>query len=141
MGQIERFEKFEDFEKEVILAANPDEKVIINFWSTWCKPCIEELPYFEQITTQHPDVKVILVSLDFKNQIEKKLIPFVEKNQLKSTVVALLDGKYNSWIDKVNPEWSGAIPGTLFLNGGKRAFYEKSYHSKEEILKDLNTIH
>ncbi|HMQ49244.1 MAG TPA: TlpA family protein disulfide reductase [Saprospiraceae bacterium] len=129
---------FADFEP--LLHRQSDTLYVVNFWATWCKPCVEELPYFEQITQDFAGekVKVVLVSLDFPNQIESKLIPFVEKNNLQSEVVVLLDGRYNDWIDKVSPEWSGAIPATLIYRQNQRQFAGSKFASYEE-LKSLIT--
>ena len=71
-----------------LVRGKSDRLKIVNFWATWCKPCVEELPYIEEIHTAYAEkpVKVILVSLDFPKQIESKLIPFLEKHQLKSTL-------------------------------------------------------
>ena len=112
-----------------------DKTLVINFWATWCVPCVKELPYFEQATANYnsEEVEVILVSLDFSNQLASRLIPFIEKNDLQSTVILLDDPDANSWIDKVSPEWSGAIPATVIKRGNKEAFYEKSFHSFEEL--------
>ncbi len=112
-----------------------DKTLVINFWATWCVPCVKELPYFEQTTANYntEEVEVILVSLDFPNQITSRLIPFIEKNDLKSKVILLDDPDANSWIDKVSPEWSGAIPATVIRRGDKEAFYEKSLHTFEEL--------
>lgn len=108
---------------------------VINFWATWCKPCVEELPYFEQLNDAYSDdqVKVILVSLDFKKQFEKKLVPFMSREQLKSEVMVLLDPDSNTWINKVSDEWSGAIPATIIHNGTKKEFREGSYASFDEL--------
>lgn len=78
-------------------------------------------------------LKLLMVSLDFKNQIESRLNPFVEKNQLGEFVIALTDSKYNNWIDEVDPSWSGAIPATLFVKGNKKYFFEGQFESVSEI--------
>lgn len=91
---------------------NDGRTYVINFWATWCKPCVEEMPYFEQLVKEAgPDTEVIAVSLDFKKDIETKLKTFVDARPDLPPVIALADGKYNNWIDRVSPEWSGAIPG------------------------------
>ncbi len=140
-AQIIEYETFEAFEQNVLNKTHDDQSYIINFWATWCKPCVKELPLFEKLNNSDLDgIKVILVSLDFKKQIESKLYPFLDKNKLKTEVLVLTDGDYNSWIDRIDPSWSGAIPATLFIKGDKRFFVEKEYHTVEEIYKDLNSI-
>ncbi len=116
-----------------------DTVYIINFWATWCKPCIEELPFFEQINEKYKDqkVKVILVSLDFAKNYETMLIPFVKRKGIKSEVVLLNDPSSNEWIDKVSTSWSGAIPATLIYSKNSRDFYEQSfnYNQLDSIVK------
>ena len=120
---------------ESYLNANDDRLYIINFWATWCKPCVKELPYFEKINSTYSSdsVRVILVSLDFKKDLEQKLNNFVLSENISSKVVLLDETKYNDWIDKVSPEWSGAIPATLFHHGPKKIhdFYEQEFTEQE----------
>lgn len=114
-----------------------DKTIVLNFWATWCAPCVKELPYFEQATEHFDsdDVVVVLVSLDFSRQIKTRLIPFLERHQLKSYVIVLDDPDANSWIDEVSPDWSGAIPATLIRRNNKESFYEKSFHSFDDLKK------
>ena len=118
-----------------IFTQQSDTTYVINFWATWCKPCVKELPYFEALHDRFTDtkLKVILVSLDFKKDIEPKLIPFVKEHALQSDVIALTDHKYNEWIDKVDPEWGGAIPVTIVYNKAKRQFIGESFANEEEL--------
>ncbi len=127
------YENFEDI--EFIFQQKNDTTYVINFWATWCAPCVKELPYFEEITQKYADkkIKVILVSQDFSKQLETKLKPFLAKNKLYSEVLVLIDPDANSWIDKVNPAWSGAIPATVVYKGDKNEFYEKSFESLAEL--------
>lgn len=138
-AQVQVYETFDEFEKDFLTQRNNDTTYIVNFWATWCVPCVKELPYFEEIKTKYASekVKICLVSLDFKESIESRLIPFMAKKNITNKVVLLADGKTNSWIDKVDPSWSGAIPITLFLKGKEKDFYEKEYHNLEELEIDL----
>lgn len=127
------FENYTSLEKSLNLKS--DTTFVINFWATWCKPCVQELPYFEQFNTENKDkaIKVILVSLDFAKQIDSHLIPFIEKRKLTSQVVFMADKNYNQWLDKVSPEWSGSIPATLLIRGQQRTFVEQEFDSAEEL--------
>ena len=118
---IPLYEKFENLAP--IFQFDNDTTYVINFWATWCGPCVEELPYFEAFHQKYKDekIRVILVSLDFPRKLESQLLPFLEKHHFNSTVAVLLDGKYSDWIDKISPDWSGAIPVSLIYQGDKNA--------------------
>lgn len=106
-----------------------DTLYVVNFWATWCKPCVAELPDFEKIhqLNKNKKVKVLLVSMDFKEDIKTKLQPFLKKNNYSAEVVVLDELNGNAFIDKVSKEWGGAIPATLFTkqNNSVNEFYEK----------------
>lgn len=135
---VEGIPVYDTFKRiEPMFQFDNDTTYVVNFWATWCKPCIKELPYFEEFnsTLKTEKVKVILVSLDFPKHLESNLVPFVRENQLKSKVVVLLDGKYNDWIDKVSPEWSGAIPATYIYKGRQNYLVPAPFETMEELTK------
>lgn len=125
------------------LSYQNDTTYIINFWATWCKPCIEELPAFLKLEEElkNKPFKLILVSLDFPSQIDSKLIPYLQKHKINSKVVVLDDPDSNSWIPKVDPSWSGSIPATVIYNKNHRTFYEQKFtyqELKQELFNHLN---
>jgi thiol-disulfide isomerase/thioredoxin len=117
-------------ELKPLLNQEGDKIYVVNFWATWCAPCIKELPYFE-VLDQREDVEVLLVSLDFPKHKESRLLPFIKKNKLQSKVVLLDDANENYWINDIHPNWSGAIPATIVYNRHKRDFYERSFTQNE----------
>lgn len=129
-------------EASTVLAPVGDKIHVVNFWATWCKPCVAELPFIEGLheVYSEDELCVSLVSLDFKKDIDTKYLDFLNENKIKSDNLILLDGKYNNWIDKVDPEWSGAIPITLIFKGDKRLFYEGEFHSTQDIIELINTL-
>lgn len=123
-----------DFEGlKPFLETSTDHTYVINFWATWCAPCVKELPFFEKLHQQYAgkNVEVILVSLDFPNKYESHLKPFIAKNELKAKIIALDDPNSNQWIPQIDPNWSGAIPATLIYNKDKRRFYEQTFTYEE----------
>ncbi|KGL62883.1 TlpA disulfide reductase family protein [Polaribacter sp. Hel1_85] len=128
-------------ELKPLLEKNDDKTYVINFWATWCAPCVKELPAFEKLKQEYAtkNVEVILVSLDFPKQVDKRLIPFINKKELKSKVVLLDDVNEDVWIKAIDSTWSGAIPATLIYSSKGRKFYEQSFdYEKLEIeLKSL----
>jgi thiol-disulfide isomerase/thioredoxin len=108
---------------ERLLTQPTDTVLVVNFWATWCSPCVEQLPYFEQLKVNHAadKVKVILVNLDGIGQLTKKVQPFIAKTGLKSPGIVLLDEpNHTSWIGKVSADWSGAIPFTLIIDPSRK---------------------
>ena len=110
------YETFDEFEP--LLKNQNDTTYVINFWATWCKPCIEEMPGFLKLDDKfrNEKFKLILTSLDFDSQIESKLKPYIRDNNIKADVVLLADSKAHTWIDRVNEDWSGSIPITIVYN-------------------------
>jgi thiol-disulfide isomerase/thioredoxin len=115
---------------EKILKNQDNTLHVVNFWATWCAPCVRELPYFEKLSKVYDSKKVrfILVSLDFPSEVEKKLKPFLEKNRISLDVALMQDLDYDKWIAKVDPEWYGNLPATLVFNNPKKI---KVFHPGE----------
>ncbi|PWS33928.1 TlpA disulfide reductase family protein [Pedobacter paludis] len=126
----------DDLEKRI--AQGKDTTYVINFWATWCSPCVAELPNFEKLRVANlkKPVKVLLVSLDFKSKLQKEVIPFVKKNNIKAEVFLLNEQDQQQYIERIDKKWSGAIPATLFVNKKVRQFYEKEF-TEEELKSTL----
>ena len=112
-----------------------DTLYVVNFWATWCGPCIKEMPAFEATRQANTDrkVKVLLVSMDDKADLKTKVIPFVRNRKIRSQVILLDEPDPNTWIDKLAPEWSGALPMTLVINNQRniRRFINKPIKAEE----------
>ncbi|BAO76501.1 TlpA family protein disulfide reductase [Winogradskyella sp. PG-2] len=132
------FEVYDYDGLEPLINKKGDKVFVVNFWATWCAPCVKELPYFENINKTYKDknVEVLLVSLDFPRYYDTKLKPFIKKHDLKSEVVAFDDTDQNRWIPAINEDWSGALPATIIYCGNKRQFYERSF-TQEELETEL----
>lgn len=136
--QVLTFDKFDDFQKTII--KNDDNVYVINFWATWCAPCIKELPYFEKLHQENKNIKVILVSLDSKKDIDTKLKPFIQRKKISAQVVSLSDKDYNSWLGKIDELWSGAIPATYIFSGDKHIFAEHEFENFAELNDYVNAF-
>lgn len=105
---------------------------VVNFWATWCAPCVKELPEFAHVEQKYQGrpVKVLLVSMDFKEDFPKKVEKFINKKDLKQEVVWLNETNANEFIPKIEPEWQGSLPTTILI-------YKKNYYKKlfEGVIK------
>jgi thiol-disulfide isomerase/thioredoxin len=105
--------KMADIESRLL---HSDTLFVVNFWATWCGPCVAELPEFNRIDSawKGKPVRVLLVSLDFPDAWPGKLTEFLKKKQIHPEVYWLDESDANSFIPKISANWSGAIPATLF---------------------------
>jgi thiol-disulfide isomerase/thioredoxin len=112
---------------------------VVNFWATWCRPCVEEMPAFLKFQEIYKDkIDLILVALDYPSTIDKKVLPFLKSKGISQKVIVLDEPDPNEWIDKIWPNWSGAIPATLIVDKSGRfiQFYENSF-TLEELEKTI----
>ena len=112
-----------------------DTTYVINFWATWCAPCVEELPFFDRLAAQYKSqkLKILLISVDFKSKLNTSVVPFVKKNALKSQVFVLNEQDQQAYIDRIDPTWSGALPATLIIKNQTRKFFEKEFTYSELV--------
>lgn len=135
--------KITDLEEYI---AKSDTPVIVNFWATYCVPCIKEIPYFQEVVKQYEKqgVRLLLVSLDFRESFPEKISSFADKRKFTAPIVWLDETDADYFCPKVDDKWSGVMPATLFVNNkkGHRSFFEEEMSKEQfetEVRKILNT--
>jgi thiol-disulfide isomerase/thioredoxin len=120
-----------------------DTVYVINFWATWCQPCVAEIPQFEKLHASHlrDKVKVIMVSCDFSKQVNSRVKPFVAKRKMKAYIAFMNESNPDNWVGRVDPAWQGDIPATWIICGaaGYRKFFsgETTFEALESYIKPI----
>lgn len=128
------------------LIENRNGKILfINVWATWCVPCREEFPDLVKLhaSLKNSDVEITAISVDFPDEIEDKIIPFLKKQGVKFK--SYVGGFKNDeeLINRLNKGWRGDVPATFIfdkkgklkrtLNGKKT--YENFISAITEVIK------
>ena len=129
---------FDEIKK--LYTANSDTAYMVNFWATWCKPCVVELPYFNTVSKElkGKKIKFIFVCLDFINTVENKVKPFLIKNPLEGYVVVLGDQNVNTWGSEIDNKWDGAIPVSMLITKDKKATRLGSFADADDLRKFIH---
>lgn len=117
--------KIETLKKEYIKPN--DTTYIINFFATWCGPCIQEMPVINKFyqSTKDKKIQLIFVSLD-GGIAPAKLTKFIKKQKMEAPVFILNESSDFSWLSYIDQRWQGGIPATMVVNSEKKvkAFFE-----------------
>lgn len=106
-----------------MIAARKGKVVLVNFWATWCQPCVEEFPDLVQLYNKYRKrgFDLIAVSFDDPDDREQKVVPFLRQHRATFTTVIFAGEDPDEFIRNFDPSWSGAIPRIyLYARSGKR---------------------
>jgi thiol-disulfide isomerase/thioredoxin len=109
-----RVEAINEKKLNAVLQKNRDRVVLLNFWATWCEPCVAEFPELVRLANENLGrVAVIAVSIDDDEEVHTKVIPFLQKQAVPFTSYIKKTKDDEAFINHVDPKWSGAIPATF----------------------------
>lgn len=133
--EVAVFTSFDGLKDHIRKAKAKHDTIVINFWATWCKPCVKELPAFDTLQQRYgaKNVKVLLVSLDMKSKMDTRLLPFLQEQPLTPEVVLLADQDGDEWIPKVDTKWTGDIPFTWMLKRNRQVTHSNIFHNYSEL--------
>ena len=111
-------------ELQGIIENSSDKLRLINFWATWCGPCVIEFPELVNLQRIYGgrDFELVSVSLDDPSKEEKVLQFLMDKNAAINNFLYTGNNKYKL-IETVDKQWSGSIPFTILVAPGGEILY------------------
>lgn len=113
--------------------------LVVNFWATWCGPCVHEIPWFERSVARFADknIRLVLVSLDVPAAYPGFIASFAKKNKYRLEILWLDEADANEFCPRIDPSWQGTIPVTLMVNHAKgyRRFYNQQLPEARLVLE------
>jgi len=110
-----------------------DHPLVVNFWATFCVPCVKEIPIFQEVVAKYKTVELLLVSLDLPAYYPAKISSFAKEKKFTATIIWLNETNADYFCPRIDKKWSGAIPSTLFINNKTkyRRFFERELKEAE----------
>lgn len=102
--------------------------LLLNVWATWCVPCKEEFPDLVRLAEAYRDrnVEIVGLSVDYPDEVESRIKPFLQAQKVNFDVYVADFEDQDQAINKLNPDWSGALPATFVFdtNGNQKVFLQ-----------------
>lgn len=126
------------------LIKNRNGKVLfLNVWATWCAPCKEEFPDLVKLAEKYNKSKVDIIglSVDYADEIDTKIIPFLKKNKANFKIYVNDFDDVEDLINFINKKWNGAIPATfIYDKNGNQQKYILGMRDFDEFDKELTEV-
>lgn len=112
---------------------------IVNFWATWCEPCVEEIPILIRVQQKFKGVEVIGVSMD-EPENEAAVKSFIVAHKIPYRIVLRQGQDFEKMVNSIDPSWIGALPATFIFKNGKRVYSKVGLLNEEELLRVLRPL-
>ena len=131
--------KWADLEKRF---EHSEQLLVVNFWATWCRPCVAEMPHFEAVADEYADqgVDLLFVSADDPDYFDEQLPAFLERKAIQHPVFLMDDTNPNNWVGEVDADWQGDLPATLLIDAdGQPVAFRNGSMSEAELRAFIDT--
>jgi thiol-disulfide isomerase/thioredoxin len=129
-----KIEKLDD--KEIPKLISQNKVVVLNFWATWCQPCVEEIPIFVKLHQQHPKIEIVGISMDEADQLPA-VEEFAKKHDMDYKIVLRVGENFETMVNTIDPSWMGGLPATFVFKDGRRTFSKTGIITEQELLQAI----
>ena len=123
-----------------LFAQRNDTTYLINFWATWCKPCLEELPLLQELAAETTGpLRVILVSLDTEPAAIARIPDYLGKQAIDLPTVVLTD-ENQAWKTALDEHWDGTLPTTFIYRNELRYIYRRNFRTLPDVREAVRPL-
>lgn len=113
-----------------VFKASRGSVTVLNFWATWCKPCLEEMPELVRFYREHQSkgVSFVSVSADHPDDLMERVRPYVERQRIPFAVWVVGGESPDELVQAIDPQWQGSLPATFVFDASgtrRQAWYGK----------------
>lgn len=117
--------------------------IFINTWATWCVPCKEEFPDLVRLQKHYADSDVVFIgiSVDFPDEVESKVKPFLHSQKVNFPNYVQNFKDPADLINLLNINWQGAVPATfIYDKAGTQQKFLLGKHSFEDFQTEIESV-
>lgn len=109
-------------DREILQLPKQHPILVMNFWATWCEPCVAEIPLLMRVERKHRNITLVGISMDERAN-EQKVRDFIKQHKMDYSIYLRRGAEdFEAMVNAIDPGWIGAIPATFVYRDGKRIF-------------------
>jgi thiol-disulfide isomerase/thioredoxin len=126
-------------DQAIAALASQNKVVVINFWATWCEPCVDEIPVLVKLHQEYGKVKWVGISMDDSDQ-QAEVQKFATAHHMDYELYLRNGSKFEDMVNSMDPNWIGALPATFVFRDGKRVYSKVGEITQQELEHQLRAL-